>query len=95
MYNAFVFDKFVLLIPRVCHTTFMDMYDVSKPTNLGLVREVKDGDAGEFKRLFKKVKTSTAANNLKLRLTEFFESTCDIMPMCDNEIGSTNRHLAS
>jgi hypothetical protein len=58
----------------------MYLYDVSKPTNLSLVRESKDGDAGEFKRLVKKVKPSTVADNLKLWLTAFFESICDIMP---------------
>jgi len=73
----------------------MFLYDVSKPTKLSLVREAKDGDAGEFKRLVKKVKTSTPANNLKLWLTAFFESMCDIMLMCVNENGSTNRHLPS
>jgi hypothetical protein len=72
MYNAFVFDKCVLLIPQVCHTTFMCLYDVSKPTKLSLVREVKDGDAGEFKVLVKKVKTSTSADNLELWLTASF-----------------------
>jgi hypothetical protein len=73
----------------------MCLYDVSKPTKLRLVREVKDCDAGEFKRLAKKVKTSTAADNLKLWLTTFFHSVCDIMPMCENQNGSTNRHLPS
>jgi hypothetical protein len=73
----------------------MYLYDVSKPTKLSLVREVKDGDASEFKRLVKKVKTSTDDDNLKLWLTAFFESICDIMSMCDNENGSTNRHLPS
>jgi hypothetical protein len=73
----------------------MFLYDVSKPTKQRLVREVKDGDAGGFKRLAKKVKTSTAADNLKLWLTDFFNSICDIMPMCENLNGSTNRHLPS
>ena len=73
----------------------MCLYDVSKPTKLRLVREVKDCDAGEFKRLAKKVKTSTAADNLKLWLTTFFNLVCDIMPMCENQNGSTNRHLPS
>jgi hypothetical protein len=95
MYNAFVFDKCVLHIPKVCHTTFMCLYDVSKSTKLSLVREIKDGDAGEFKRLVKKVKISITANNLKLWLTAFFQSICDIMPMCVNENGSSNRHLPS
>ena len=73
----------------------MCLYDVSKPTKLRLVREVKNGDAGGFKRLAKKVKNSTAADNLKLWLTTFFSSICDIMPMCENLNGSTNRHLPS
>ena len=72
MYNAFVFDKCVLLIPRVCHATFLCLYDVSEPTKLSLVREIKDGDANKFKRLAKKVKTSTVTSNLKLWLTAFF-----------------------
>ena len=73
----------------------MYLYDVSKPTKLRLVREVKDGDAGEYKRLVKKVKTLTAADNLQMWLTTFFKSVCDIMPMCENHNGSTNRHLPS
>jgi hypothetical protein len=73
----------------------MCLYDVSKPTKLSLVREVKDGGAGEFKRLVKKVKTSTTTDNLKLWLTTYFHSICDIMPMCENQNGSTNRHLPS
>ena len=93
MYNAFVFDKYVLIIPQVCHTTFMCLYDVLKPTKLRLVREVKDNYTGEFKRLVQKFKTSTSADNLKLWLTAFFQSICDIMPMGVNENGSTNRHL--
>ena len=72
MYYAVVFDKCVMLIPQVCHATFMCLYDVSKTTKLNLVREVKDVDAGEFKRLLKKAKKSTSADNLKLRLTTFF-----------------------
>ena len=93
MHNAFVFDKCVLLIPQVCHTTFMYLYNVSKPTKLSLFRYVKDGDAGEFKRLVKKDKTSTTAHNLKLRLTTLFQSICEIMPKYENLNGSTNRHL--
>ncbi len=50
----------------------MCLYEVSKPTKLQLVREVKDGDVGEYKRLVKKVKTSKPADNLKLWLTLFF-----------------------
>ena len=73
----------------------MCLYDVSKPTKLSLVREVKEGDAGKLKRLAKKVKTSTTADNLKLWLTTFFHSICDIMPMCENQNASTNRHLPS
>ena len=37
----------------------------------------------------------TARDNLKLWLTEFFADICDIMPMCDNTYGKTNRHLPS
>ena len=73
----------------------MYLYDVSKPTKLSLVREVNDGDAGVFKRLVKKVKTSTTADNLKMWLTVFFDSICDTMSMCGNENTSTNRHLPS
>ncbi len=72
MYAAFVFDKCVLLIPQVCRISFMCLYDVSKPTKLILVREAKDGDVGEFKRLIKKVKTSTTADNFMLWHTAFF-----------------------
>ena len=84
-----------MLFAYVCHATFMCLYDVSEPTKLSLVREVKDGDAGEFKRLATKVKTSTATNNLKLWLTTFFNLICDIIPMCENQNGSTNRNLSS
>jgi len=73
----------------------MCLYGVSKPTKLSLVREIKDGDAREFKRLAKNIKTSTAADNLKLWLTTFFHPVCDIMPMCENQNGSINRHLPS
>ncbi len=82
-----------MLISHVCHATFMCLYDVSKPTKLSLVREVNDTNVDEFKRLVKKVMTLKAANNLKMWLTAFFQSICDIMPMCVNENGSTNRHL--
>ena len=73
----------------------MCLYDVSKPTKLSLVREVKDGDVEEFKRLAEKVETSTTADKLKLWLTTFFHSICDIMPMCENQNRNTNRHLPS
>ena len=68
---------------------------VSKPTKVSLVREVKDGDANEFKRRVKKVKTSTTTYNLKLWLTTFFQPICGIMPMCVNENGSTNHYFPS
>ena len=71
----------------------MYLYDVSKPSKLSIVREVKDGDAREFKRLSKKFKTPTTTD--KLWLTTFFHSICDIMSMCENKNGSTNRHLPS
>jgi hypothetical protein len=73
----------------------MCLYEVSKPSKLSLVREVKDGDTRELKRLAEKVKTSTTADNLKLWLTTFFHSICGIMRMCENQNGSTNRHLPS
>ena len=73
----------------------MCLYDVSKPTKLQLVREVKDGEAGEYRQLAIKIKTATPVDNLKMWLTSFFQSICDIMPMCENENGSTNRHLPS
>ena len=73
----------------------MWLYDVSKPTKLQLVREVKSGDSGEYKRLEKKAKTITASDNLKLWLGDFFEMICDVMPMCENQNGSTERHLPS
>jgi hypothetical protein len=73
----------------------MFLYDVSKPTKLQLVREVKEGDAGEYKRLVKKVKTLTATDNLKLWLSTFFKTICDVMPMCENQNGSTDCHLPS
>ena len=51
MYYAIVFFKCVMLIPQVCHVTLMCLYDVSKPTQLSLVLETKDGDVGELKIL--------------------------------------------
>jgi len=66
MYNAFVFDKCVLIIPQVCHATFICLYGVSKPTKLRLFREVKDGDVGEFKRL---VKSSRHHEQLQITLS--------------------------
>ncbi len=90
-----VFSQRVMFFPHVCPVTCMCLYDVSKPTKLSLVREVKDGDAGKFKRLSENVKTSTTADNLKLWLTTFFQSICDIMSMCEYQNGSTNRYLPS
>jgi hypothetical protein len=62
----------------------MWLYDVSKPTKLQLVREVKMGNFGNFKRLEKKAIKQTAADNLKRWLTSFFDAVCDKMPMCEN-----------
>ena len=73
----------------------MWIYDVSKPTKMQLIREVKSGDSGEYKRMEKKQKKSTAADNLRLWLVDFFEMICDVMPMCENQNGSTDRHLPS
>jgi hypothetical protein len=73
----------------------MWLYDVSKPTKLSLVREVKNGEHGDYKRLEKKSKMISARDNVKLWLHDFFESICDVMPMCENNNGSTQRHLPS
>ena len=83
------------LTNQVCHNAFMWLYDVSKPTKLSLVREVKNGEHADYKRLEKKSKTTSARDNVKLWLHEFFESICDVMPMCENNNGSTQRHLPS
>ena len=73
----------------------MLLYDVSKPTKLQLVREVKSGDTGVYKRLEKKSRTMSASDNLKIWLKDFFETICDVMPMCENQNGKTYRHLPS
>ena len=73
----------------------MWLYDVSKPTKLRLVKEVKEGTTGDYRRLEKKTKTLTAADNLKLWLTDFFDTVCDVLPTCENTNGATSRHLPS
>jgi hypothetical protein len=67
---------------QVCHNAFMWLYDVCKPTKLSLVREVKNGEHGDYKRLEKKSRMISARDNVKLWLHDFFESICDVMPMC-------------
>ena len=73
----------------------MWLYDVSKPTKLQLVREVKNGDSGIYKRIEKKSRSFTSSDNLTIWLTSFFETICDVMPMCENQNGATYRHLPS
>jgi hypothetical protein len=74
----------------------MWLYDVSKPTKLQLVREVKEDECGDYRRLVKKARhLATTADNLKLWLNVFFESVCDIMPICENQNGGSARHLPS
>jgi hypothetical protein len=36
-----------------------------------------------------------ARDNVKLWLNDFFEFVCDVMPMRENNNGSTQRHLPS
>ena len=60
-----------------------------------LVREVKNGEHGDYKRLEKKSKMISARDNVKLWLHDFFESICDVMTMCENNNGITQRHLRS
>jgi len=71
---------------QVCHSAFMWLYDVSKPMKLQLFREVELGNFGNFKRLEKKATTQAAADNLKLWLSSFFDSVCDVMPMCEHKM---------
>jgi len=52
-------------------------------------------NSGNFKRLEKKAITQTATDNLKLWLVSFFDSVCDVMPMCENKNGETSHHLPS
>ncbi len=90
-----VFYVYVPSVLQICHTAFMWLYDVSKPTKLQLVREVNSGDSGIYKRIEKKSRSFTASDNLKIWLTSFFETVCDVMPMCENQNGATYRHLSS
>ena len=71
---------------HVFHSAFMWLYDVSKPTKLQLVREVKMGNSGISKGLRKKATPQTATDNLKLWLSSFFDSVCDVMPMCEHKM---------
>lgn len=73
----------------------MWLYEVSKPTKLRLVREVKDGSSGDFRRHEKKSRTVSSTDNLKLWMIDFFDTVCDVMPMCENTNGGTSRHLPS
>ena len=74
----------------------MCLYDVSKPTKLKLVWEVKNGDSGIiYKRIEKKSRYFTISDNLKIWLTSFFEKICDVRPMCKNKNGAIYRHLPS
>ena len=51
----------------------MWLFDVSKPTKLSLVREVKNGEHGDYERLEKKSKMISARDNVKLWLHDYFE----------------------
>ncbi len=60
------------------------------------MREVKEDECGDYKRLVKKARHfATVADNLRLWLNDFFESICDIMPTCENKNGGSARHLPS
>ena len=85
----------VFTILQVCPSSFMWLYDVSKQTKLQLVREVKMGNSGNFKRLEKKTITQTATDNLKPWLYSFFDLVCDVMSMRENKNGGTSRHIPS
>ena len=73
----------------------MWLYDVSKPTKQQLVREEKNGDSEIYKRIEKKSSSFTTSDNLNIWLTSFFETICDVMPMCENQNGASCRHLPS
>jgi len=79
---------------QVCHYAFMWLYDVSKTTKLQLVRDVKMGNSGNFKKLEKNAITQTATDNLKLWLISFFNAVYDVLPMFEKN-GETCRHLPS
>jgi hypothetical protein len=51
----------------------MWLYDVSKPTKLSLVREVKMVEHGDYKRLEKKSMMISARDNVMLWLHDFYE----------------------
>ncbi len=87
---------YVPTLLHICHTAFfMWLYDVSKPTKLRLVREVKRGASSIYQRLEKKSRTLSASDNLKIWLAYFFETICDVMPMCENQNEGKYRHLPS
>ena len=73
----------------------MWLYDKSKPTKLSLIREEKTGEHGAYRRLEKESKMLSARDNVKLWLHDFFESICYVMPLCENNNRSTQRHLPS
>ncbi len=96
MHNSVTWQVIIILLSnlthndstflQVCHSAFMCLYDVSKPTKLQLVREVKMENSGNFKRLEKKAITLTATDNLKFWLSSFFNAVCDVMPMCEKKM---------
>jgi hypothetical protein len=49
----------------------MWLYDVSKPTKLSLVREEKNGEHDDYKRLKKKSKMISARDNVKYGFMNF------------------------
>ena len=78
---------------QICQKAFEFLYDVSHETKLKLVREVQNGVVGENKRMKKIIESPNKADQVQGWLTVYFEENCDIMPMCDNQHGKTDRHL--
>ena len=79
----------------MCQKAFEFLYDISHETKLKIVREVLEGVVDEYKRVRKIIHSESGEDAVRVWLKDFFESHCDIMPMCENQHGSTDRHLPS
>ena len=91
--NREIESKIELMCVQVCQTAFEWLYDVSHPTKIKLVNEVKNGYMHAFARAKSKRTMNQQTASLISWLEVFFRDTCDIMPMCENQNGSTHRHL--
>ena len=79
----------------MCQKAFEFLYDISHETKLKIVREVLQGVVDDHKRVRKILQSESGEDAVRVWLNDFFKSHCDIMPMCENQHGSTDRHLPS